>query len=86
MAFANNKGDKMYQGNFYIQDSSLDIWVEPEISGPLGREWENNFIQDVMNPIKDILSELNFALQPQKYIFDYPQNKYGRKGDLRLDL
>lgn len=76
----------MYQGNFYIRDSSLDIWVEPDIEGRVTEEWEKGFIQDVMNPIADILSELNFALQPQTYIFNYPQNKYGRKGDLRLDL
>lgn len=74
----------MYQGKYHIYDTKISISVD--VKGGIYGEWEKQFIKNLMNPIADLLKQLNFKLQKQDYIFNYPQNKYGRKGDLRLDL
>lgn len=79
----------MLQGKYSIRDSDLRIDID---RGDMS--WESSeykalitaIHEKLLSPIYGILAELGYAVEVQKGIFNWPQNRYARKGDLRLDL
>lgn len=79
----------MFQGEFWIYDTELRInfdrggfdWMSKDY-----KEWERKMHDQVLYPIHSLLEQLNYRIESQTHIFKYAQNRYARKGDLRLDI
>ena len=82
-------GGLMFHGKYWILDSKLLISLDrPEKAwgGEEYKAWEGSMHEQVLFPIYNILADLNYSIEEQKNIFKDQQNRYARKGDLRLDV
>ena len=77
------------QGTWRLYDTHLYIeakWPDCHWNSADAKSWESRYINKVLTPILMILNDLGYDIQQQEYIFNDPQNRYIRKGDLRADV